>query len=119
MHACSSISLLVLTFAQGHHEICTFTNLDFYTAAAVAAAAAAAAAAVLLPGRKVSSLTAGADSDSSGSGALAAQGVAAGETTEPCPLGFYYDGKEAIFSCRRCPFGTLTKQTGSETVDDW
>lgn len=73
---------------------------------------------VLLPGRKVSSLAPGADSDSAGNGALAAQGVVAGDTTEACPLGFYFDGKESIYGCRRCPLGTLTKQTGSESVDD-
>jgi putative intracellular protease/amidase len=86
--------------------------------ATVCTAAGAVAAAVLLPGRKVANLTAGIDS--SGDGSLSAQQIVApGDTTELCPIGFYYDGQETVYSCKRCPLGSMTKQNGSESVDDW
>jgi hypothetical protein len=76
------------------------------------------AAAVLLPGRKVATITAGTDINADGT-LSAQQIVAPGDATELCPIGFYYDGTEAIYGCKRCPLGSLTKQNGSESVDDW
>jgi hypothetical protein len=78
----------------------------------------AGAAAVLLPGRKVVNITAGTDVTADGTMTVQ-QTVAPGDATELCPIGFYYDGTEAIYGCKRCPLDSLTKQNGSESVDDW
>ncbi|KAF8063860.1 hypothetical protein HT031_003717 [Scenedesmus sp. PABB004] len=66
----------------------------------------------LLPGFKVTSLEAG------GQPGLAQEDSILGSPTEACPLGFYFDGAPGTFGCQRCPFGTVTRERGTESAND-
>jgi hypothetical protein len=38
--------------------------------------------------------------------------------TELCPFNYYYDGTAGIYGCKKCPYGSLTQQNGSVSLDD-
>lgn len=71
----------------------------------------------LLPGRKVVGYPAGQAPDPTIP--VTAQALTLlGNATELCPYGFYYDGADAYFGCKKCPLGTTTQRNGSTSMDD-
>eukprot|EP00878_Enallax_costatus_P026846 GHUV01028850.1.p1 GENE.GHUV01028850.1~~GHUV01028850.1.p1 ORF type:complete len:672 (+),score=69.23 GHUV01028850.1:1615-3630(+) len=68
----------------------------------------------LLPGYRLTTAELG-----STSGRYVPQGALQDQPTELCPLGYYFDGKTSnVYGCLRCPFGSITRQNGSSSLDD-
>ncbi|KAF8063858.1 hypothetical protein HT031_003715 [Scenedesmus sp. PABB004] len=72
---------------------------------------------VLMPGYKLATTTAG--TEPTGSAVpVTSSSTFVPSAVEVCPIGFFFDGTAGTWSCKPCPYSTITLKNGSASADD-